>query len=93
MKSKATTTAGDLRVAATVQMWGNSLALRIPKALAKRAQVELGTQVELIAQGDELVLRAIAPRALSLEEKLARFDPAVHGGESLAVEPVGQELF
>jgi antitoxin MazE len=31
----------------TVQKWGNSLAIRIPAALARSAHFELGTLVEL----------------------------------------------
>jgi hypothetical protein len=32
-----------------------------------------------------------AGSAESLECKLARFDPALHGGEAMAVSPVGRE--
>ena len=29
--------------------------------------------------------------SLTLEQRLARFDPARHGGEAMASEPLGQE--
>ena len=36
---------------ARIRKWGNSLALRIPKALAEEAHVQLNTQVELSLVG------------------------------------------
>jgi antitoxin MazE len=43
---------------ATIQKWGNSLALRLPKALAEEAKMMEGTQVELLRTTDGLLLKA-----------------------------------
>ena len=41
----------------TVQKWGNSLALRLPKALAEEAKIREGSKVELVGTPDrKLVL-------------------------------------
>jgi antitoxin MazE len=44
-------------MAATVQKWGNSLGIRIPKALAQQASLEEGTVVEFHASDNQLVIR------------------------------------
>ena len=76
----------------TVQQWGNSLAVRIPAALARSAHFMVGQPVELsIADDGVLVKRAGIPK-LTLAQKLAAFDPARHGGEAMATRPVGGEV-
>ncbi len=75
----------------TVQQWGNSLAVRIPAAVARSAHFGLGQPVEIfVADDGVLVKRAGAPR-LTLAQKLAAFDPHRHGGEAMTATPVGRE--
>ena len=77
----------------TVQQWGNSLAVRIPAAVARSAHFTVGQPVEVSIMDDGvLVKRAGRPR-LTLAQKLAAFDPASHGGEAMATRrPVGSEV-
>lgn len=75
----------------TVQQWGNSLAVRIPAAVARSARFVVGQPVELtIAEKGVLVRRAGTPK-LSLAQKLSAFDPVKHRGEAMAVRSVGRE--
>jgi antitoxin MazE len=76
----------------TVQRWGNSLAVRIPAAVARSARFSVGVPVELTLQGESVLLSAVGPAALSLDQKLAAFDPERHGGEALRSRPVGKEV-
>ena len=41
-----------------VQKWGNSLGVRIPRAIASSARLRAGTSVEILAEGDSIVIRA-----------------------------------
>ncbi len=75
----------------TVQQWGNSLAVRIPAAVARSARFEVGLPVEITVQETGVLVRPVGAPRLTLEQKLARFDPAMHGGEAMAVCPVGVE--
>lgn len=75
----------------TVQRWGNSLAVRIPAALARSARFAVGVPVELSLQGRSVLLSAVGPPQLSLDQKLAAFDPELHGGEAMTTQPVGRE--
>ena len=55
-----------------VQKWGNSLALRIPKLLASQIGLEPNSPVELSLRGTELVVVAVKPTRLKLDDLLAQ---------------------
>ena len=65
----------------TVQQWGNSLAVRIPAAVAKSAGFKLGQPVKVSAQESRVLVTAMGPPRLTLAQKLAAFDPDRHAGE------------
>jgi len=75
----------------TVQRWGNSLAVRIPSAVARSARFKVGLPVEVSAQDSNILVRAIGTVRLTLAQKLAAFDPAVHSGEVMVTRRVGNE--
>ena len=74
-----------------VQQWGNSLAVRIPAAVARSARFAVGQPVELSVSEEGVLVRAEGKPRLTLAQKLALFDPARHGGESMATSAVGVE--
>lgn len=76
----------------TVQQWGNSLAVRIPAAVARSARFRVGQPVEVSAQDSNVLVKPIGEPKLTLAQKLALFDPAVHGGEVMLTRPVGGEV-
>jgi antitoxin MazE len=75
----------------TVQRWGNSLAVRIPASVARSARFKVGQPVEVSCQDSGVLVRAIGVPKLTLAQKLAAFDPALHGGEAMATGLVGHE--
>jgi antitoxin MazE len=75
-----------------VQRWGNSLAVRIPAAVARSARFSVGVPVELSVERAGLLIRAVGGPQLSLAQKLAAFDPELHGGEAMVDRPVGVEI-
>lgn len=76
----------------TVQRWGNSLAVRIPAAVAKSVRFKVGQPVEVSAQDSHVLVKPIGDPKLSLAQKLAAFDPSLHGGEAMATKPTGNEV-
>ncbi len=54
-----------------VQKWGNSLALRIPKAFALDAQLENDSFVEITIVEGQIIITPIAAPSWTLEELLA----------------------
>ena len=55
---------------ARIQKWGNSLALRIPKALAEEVHVQRNTQVELSLVNGKIVVEPVKAPAWTLEDLL-----------------------
>ncbi len=53
-----------------IQKWGNSLALRIPRAFAREAALEQGTPVEVSARQGKVIVERAAEPPLTLEELL-----------------------
>ena len=76
----------------TVQQWGNSLAVRIPAPVARAARFRVGQPVEVSAQDSNVLVRSIGEPRLTLEQKLAAFDPLLHGAEAMATGLVGKEV-
>jgi antitoxin MazE len=76
---------------ATVQQWGNSLAIRIPAALARKVHFVVGQPVEVSADDFGVTIHRKGTSKLSLDQKLAAFDPKKHGGEAMASGRVGAE--
>ncbi len=57
-----------------VSMWGNSLGLRLPRALAEQIGVDAGAKVEITAEGDALVVRP-ASRRWTLQDMVVNMTP------------------
>ncbi|RAU94356.1 AbrB/MazE/SpoVT family DNA-binding domain-containing protein [Paenibacillus sp. YN15] len=55
-----------------VQKWGNSLGVRIPKALAMKAGLEEGSEVDIDVEKGHLVIK---PKTRTLEELLSQITP------------------
>ncbi len=73
-----------------ISRWGNSLAVRIPRAYADQAGLREGTAVEFVAEGKALVLRR--PR-YRLDELLKQIKPEnVHGEQDWGPR-VGREVW
>jgi len=75
----------------TVQRWGNSLAVRIPASVARSAGFCVGRPVDVTPHESGVLVTAKGEIRLSLAQKLALFDPKLHGGEAMAAAPVGKE--
>ena len=76
----------------TIQKWGNSLAIRIPQALAGQLSVEEGAVVDLQVREGELVIRPIRSKKLSLCELLKDCRPSQLHGETDFGSDVGLEV-
>lgn len=76
---------------ATIQKWGNSLALRIPQAVAKQIRVSDGDDVVLSVGPDGLRVSP-ARRRYRLSQLVRKITPANHHVETDWGKPVGKEL-
>jgi antitoxin MazE len=79
-------------VQARVKRWGNSLALRIPKAFVEQTQIHDDSVVDLSLEGGSIVVRPIIRKRRSLDELLAGItDDNLHAEIDFG-PPVGKEL-
>jgi antitoxin MazE len=76
-----------------IQQWGNSLAVRIPKAFAGQARVKKGTPVRISLEKGRMVVTPIGDKAPSLKQLLARVsDKNIHAETDWGI-PEGKELW
>lgn len=74
-----------------IKQWGNNLGVRLPAAVARAAHLRVNQRVRVAVEKGRVVITPVAPRELTLEQMLASYDPARHGGEAMAVAPLGAE--
>ena len=74
-----------------IKQWGNNLGVRLPAAVARAANLHVDQRVRVSVNGRHVIITPLADPPLTLEQRLALFDPARHGGEVMADERVGAE--
>lgn len=74
----------------TIRKWGNSLALRLPRAVAQDVDFTEGTEVDVTQDGDQLVITKAAPK-VTLAELLAAVTQENLHGEVSTGTPRGRE--
>jgi antitoxin MazE len=70
-----------------IKRWGNNLCVRLPAAVAKAAKLSVDQRVRVSVEEGRVVITPLAGSALSLDQRLALFDPARHGEEIMAAKP------
>lgn len=58
---------------ATIQKWGNSHAIRLPKGILEVADLHENDRVEIKADYDRIIIRRINKKHKTLEERLAGY--------------------
>ena len=80
-----------MRVFSSIQKWGNSQGLRIPKAILQKASLKENDKVEIIGEDGALVNRPVKGRA-TLAERIADYQGEYECRESETGKPVGKEV-
>jgi len=79
---------------AKVQKWGNSLALRLPKAVAAEAEVLLDSPVDITVRDHTIVITPLRQKhGYALDDLLAGVTPDNLHGETDVAGPVGKEVW
>ena len=74
-----------------IKQWGNNLGVRLPAAVAKAANLRADQRVRVSVKGRQVVITPVAADPLTLEQRLALFDPTRHSGEAMAAPLEGAE--
>jgi antitoxin MazE len=80
-----------MRNETTVSKWGNSLAVRIPRAIAKEARLSEGDCLALDLDRDGSIVLRPARRRYELSELVARITPRNRHRETDWGPPQGKE--
>ena len=76
-----------------VRKWGNSLALRIPRSFAEEVGFQVDAPVELSLVEGKLVVQALPPQPLTLEQLLDGITDDNLPGEWDTGPAVGKEVW
>jgi len=76
-----------------VKKWGNSLALRIPKAFAQEAKIDQGSILNLSVENGKLIITPVSELEYTLEELLAGITEHNLPGEVDTGYAVGKEIW
>ncbi len=76
-----------------IQKWGNSLALRIPKAFALNVNIKQNELVDLSVNDGEIIIKPIIQKEFSLKELLDGISEDNLHGEFDTGAPEGKEVW
>ena len=74
-----------------IKHWGNNLGVRLPAAVARAAHLHADQRVRVSVEDGRVIIAPLLNETLTLEQRLARFDRARHGGEAMASISLGAE--
>ena len=66
-----------------IKQWGNNLGVRLPATVAREAHLHVDQRVRISVEGDQVVITPLNTTRLTLEQRLAAYDPKRHGGEQM----------
>ncbi|MGZ9005704.1 MAG: AbrB/MazE/SpoVT family DNA-binding domain-containing protein [Burkholderiales bacterium] len=67
-----------------IEQRGNNLGVRLPAAVAREAHLHVDQRVRVSVEGDHVAITPVDDSRLTLEQRLAAYDPKRHGGEQMA---------
>jgi len=76
-----------------LKQWGNNLGVRLPAAVARAARLSVDQRVRISVEDRAIIIRPVEEEEPTLDERVALFDPARHGGEVMRSQAVGAELW
>lgn len=77
----------------TIQKWGNSLAVRIPKTVAQDIHLKTGAPVDLIVRDGKLLVEPKATRTYQLSQLLKQISKRNLHNEVETGRPTGNEVW
>jgi antitoxin MazE len=77
----------------SVDKWGNSLAVRLPKAIAEQAGIAKGQQVRVRASRGGILISPVEPRRYDLRELVRGITDENRHAATETGDPVGREVW
>lgn len=76
----------------TIQKWGNSRAIRLPRSILEKAGLKEKEDVELVVKDGSIVIIPVK-KHLTLRERAAYYDKAYKPTEWDTGKPAGKEIW
>ena len=76
----------------TIQKWGNSQGIRIPKSILETASMEENDKVEIKAEYDCIIIKRSAKKHLTIEERFKGYNGDYKCSEADTGKLVGNEV-
>lgn len=76
-----------------IQQWGNSLALRIPKAFAVEAKLHKGAVVDVSEEDGKIIITPVKKKDITLKNLLSGVTKENIHGEISTGKKVGKEIW
>ncbi len=77
----------------TIQKWGNSLAIRIPKSFANEIDLSQGSEIDLVLFENKIQIEPIKKKKISLDDLLSKVTEENIHKEIETGPPVGKEIW
>lgn len=78
----------------TIQKWGNSSGIRIPKAVLEDSLIQLNDEVDIIAEDNKIIIKKVKSRRhITLAERFKDYNGSYKCEEADWGKPVGGELW
>jgi len=78
---------------ATIQKWGNSQGIRLPKVLLDDLNMYEGNKVEILRQDNVIIIKSAAQKRQTIQELFAGYDDDYTPEEIDWGKPAGSEIW
>lgn len=78
---------------ATIQRWGNSQGIRIPKFILEQINLDANSDVSITVKDDSIIIKKAAKKHITLAERFANYTGETPSGEYDWGEPQGEEIW
>ncbi len=76
----------------TISKWGNSQGIRLTKDMLSLANMSLGDDISITADGQQIIIQKISKKRRSLEELFAGYEGSYKCHEAASGDSVGKEF-
>lgn len=77
----------------TIQKWGNSFAVRLPKVVTQKLRVGVGTKVRVDVDKRRIIIQQVPKKRETLEDLVAHITPETRHKKIDWGGPVGKEIW
>lgn len=83
----------DVMISTTIQKWGNSQGIRIPKYILEQMNLDTNSNVSISVENDSIIIQRATKRHISLAQRFADYTGETQSSEYDWGEPQGEEIW